>query len=156
MFFGHFVTKSCIKEGKDVIFCKQIGRNTLQSVSRDIFDTFEHFLPGERYIMIEHGFAHRKHVIFLILGRDSHLTVELLNRALELQTAQFLVSKAFELFGCQIQTLIKVIGFAREVDIPVTRIAERYILRFNRINKPLLLAQTQVQTRIDFRHLKYC
>lgn len=75
IFLTFLGVKLCIKEDENVIFCKQIVRNILQSVRCDILNTLEHFLPGEGAVVIEHGFAHCKDIILLILRRDSHLTV---------------------------------------------------------------------------------
>ena len=46
----------------------------------------------------------------------------------------------------ELKALVLVLRFAGEVDVPITRVAQRHCLRVDIINQSIFLAQTEIQT----------
>ena len=98
-------------------------------------------------MVVEHLFCHGKGVVLLVLGRDSHLPLQLPEGAMQLHGGKGRVAQVLQLPHTQVDTFVFMLRFARQVDVPIARITEGRVLRLDGIDQSALLTQAEVEAR---------
>ena len=134
-----------IQQGVDLVGGEDFVGNLLELGRGDLAHLGECLTPCWRMVVIEHLLGHRQGIVLLILRRNSHLTLQLAQSALQLGTGQSCVAQLLEFLVAELQACVFVLWLTREVNIPVARIAQRHCLRVDIVHQSMLLAQTEVQ-----------
>ena len=134
-----------IEQGVDLVGGEDLVGDLLELGRGDLAHLGEGLTPCWRMVVIKHLLGHRQGIVLLILRRNSHLTLQLAQSALQLGAGQSRVAQLLEFLVAELQTCVFVLWLTREVNIPVARIAQRHCLRVDIVHQAMLLAQTEVQ-----------
>ena len=123
-----------VQQGVDSFGGEDFVGDVLQLGGGDLAHLGESLLPCGSMVVIKHLLGHSQRIILLILRRNSHLTFQLAQGALQLGTGQRGVAQLLELIVTELEALVFVLRLTCQIDVPVACIAKRHSLRVDVID----------------------